>query len=103
MVALVLVVEGLVVALGLVGDLVAGWEGFAYMLEDLVEVVHWVCAVEGLCLEEGLDPVAGLQVLLPLAVLMEDLALKDSVLEGFVLEGFSEFLFLLLGQLLWIL
>ena len=33
----------------------------------------------------GLNPVAGLQVLLPLAVLMEDFAL-----EGFVLEGFTE-------------
>ena len=59
--------------------------------------------MEGLYLGDSLDPVADLQVLLPLMVLMEDLALKDCVLEGFALEGFSELLFLLLGQLFWIL
>ena len=91
------------------GGRFGGREGSANVQEDLEEVVDWVCVTEGLCLEEGLDPVPDLQVLLPLAVLMEDLALKDSILEGFVLEGFSEFLFLLLGQLflldqlLWIL
>ena len=83
-------------ALGLVVCL----EDFANELEDLGEVAGWVCGVESLYLEEGLDPVADLQVLLPLTFLMEDLALKDSALEGCVLDGFSEFLFLLLGQLL---
>ena len=57
-----LVVEGLVgdlvVTLGLVGNLVAGWDGFANVLEDLMDVAGWVSVVEGLCLEEGLDPVA---------------------------------------------
>ena len=76
-------VVDLVVALGLVGNLVADWEDFANVLKDLVEVVHCMCAVEDLCLEEGLDPVAGLQVLLPLVVLMEGLALEDSVLQAF--------------------
>ena len=43
----------------------------------------------------------GLQVLVPLMALMEDLALDGSVLEGFALEGFPEkVLFLLLGQVL---
>ena len=95
-----LMLEGLVVTLGLVGDLMVGLEDFANVLEDLVEVAGWVCVVEGMYLEEGLDPVTDLLVLLPLMVLMEDLDLKDSVLEGFALEGFSEFLFLLFGQLL---
>ena len=49
--------------------------------------------MKNLYLEDGLDSVPDLQVLSPLAVIMEGLAL----------DGFCEFLFLLLGQLFWIL
>ena len=64
-----------------------------------------VCVVRDLYLEgfvdqKGLDPVPGLHILLLLLVLMKDLALEDSVLEGFAFKGFSEILFLLLDQLL---
>ena len=80
--------EGLVAALGLVEDLVVAL-GLVHVLEDLVEVAGWECAVGNLYLEgfvglEGIGPVPGLQVLLPLMVQMEDLAL-----EGFL--KFSSF------------
>ena len=79
------------------------WWGIWWLVWKILQMcwkIWWSrqvgCVQEDLYLGKGLDPVADLEVLLPLTVLREDLALKDSVL-----EGFSEMvLFLLLGQLL---